>query len=554
MNHKLPLINIVRRAAGVLALAVGACAAPGGIRNIYNSSIFNVREFGASGIAADDARPPIQRAIDACAAAGGGTVYFPPGEYTSGTLELKSRVQIHIDAGATVYSAKGKDSFPKEALFFGEDLVNISIRGGGKVDGRAEYEWRENDIDDSYIYPNLLMMQKAGKSLRRAFPKKDSVGHLLRLVRCADVQIRDLSFVRSPSWTMHLWGCERIIIDGVYIQTSLTDGVWADGIDPDGCRDLRVSNCTIETGDDALVFYSTNLFGPARPCEDITVTNCRFTSSSSAIKFCDGNQNCVRRVNISNCAITNSNRGVAFMVFDGGYVSDVVISNLTIDCARRDWFWWGDGDPLHFNIKRRDEIDPRLPADKQPPAGSIRNVILRDIVARGTGASTIEGNIHNPLRDITIENVALRVAADPRAPYDRTEHAIIVKNAENITLRNVSVSWEGPPLPRWQSALYCDNVKTLQLEGFAASQAPVEGAFMAILLQNVRGAVLRNCRAAAGTLGFLHLIGEENSNVQMIANDLREAAIPVSAQHGELLPTILSSSGDLLPAAPSDER
>jgi polygalacturonase len=82
-----------------------------------------------------------------------------------------------------------------------------------------------------------------------------------------------------------------MVIDGVYIRSSLKEAVWADGIDPDGCKDLRISNCTIETGDDALVFYSMNWFGPALPGENITVTNCRLSSASSAIKFCDGNMN-----------------------------------------------------------------------------------------------------------------------------------------------------------------------------------------------------------------------------------------------------------------------
>jgi len=172
-----------------------------------------VRDYGASGRPGDDARPAIQRAIDACAAAGGGTVVFAPGAYTSGSIELRSHVGVVLEAGATLYSAKGRDAFPTEALFHGEDLENVTLEGRGTLDGRAEYEWRENDIEDSYIYPNLLLMRAAGKPLLRPFPRPDAVGHLVRLVRCKDVQIRDLSFVRSPSWNIHLWGCERVVID-----------------------------------------------------------------------------------------------------------------------------------------------------------------------------------------------------------------------------------------------------------------------------------------------------------------------------------------------------
>jgi polygalacturonase len=505
---------------------------------------FDVRAFGASGRAKDDARPAIQKAIEACAAAGGGSVCFPPGEYTSGSIELRSHVRVILDAGATVFSAKGKEAFPKEALFFGEDLEGVTLEGRGKIDGRAEYEWRENDLDDRYIHPNLVLMKAAGKSLNRAFPKKDSVGHLVRLVRCKDVLIRDLSFVRSPSWTMHLWGCERVAVTGVDIRTSLTEGVWADGIDPDGCKDVHISDCTIETGDDALVFYSTKLFGPARPCEDITVTNCRLTSSSSAIKFCDGNENCVRRVAIDNCVITNSNRGLAFMVFDGGYVSDVVISNLVIDCTRRDWFWWGDGDPIHFRVVRRHEIDPRLDAAAQPPAGSIRNVSIRNVIARGTGTSTIEGHPDRPLENVSIDGLSLRLAHDPAAPYDKSDHALKIRHARGLTLRDVRVDWEEPASNRWRSALEIESAADLTIAGFVGRQADPGGAEPAILLRKVDVARIRGCTAAPGTADFLRIAGAECRELLLLGNDLRAARRPFSFEDETAGPAALRTSGD----------
>jgi len=506
---------------------------------------FDVRDFGATGRAGDDARPAIQAAIDACSAAGGGTVLLPAGQYTSGSLSLRSHVRFVVDSGATLFSAKGRDAFPKEALLHGEDLENLTIEGRGAIDGRAEYEWRENDLDDRYLHPNLLLMQAAGKSLRRAFPRPDSAGHLVRLVRCRDVQVRGLSFVRSPSWTLHLWGCERVVIDSVDIRTSLTEGVWADGIDPDGCRDVRISNCTIETGDDALVFYSSSLYGPARPCEDITVTNCRLTSSSSAIKFCDGNQNAVRRVAIDNCVITNSNRGLAFMVFDGGVVSDVVITNLTIECTRRDWFWWGDGDPIHFNVKRRHEIDPRLDPAKQPPAGSIRNVLIRNVLARGTGTSSIEGHPDRPLENVVIDGLVLRVAHDPAAPYEKADHALSIRHARDLRLADVEIAWERQGAPGWRSALAAESVAGLSLERLLARQAGDGASAPAIRLDRVEGAWIRGCRALPGTGEFLRA-GAGSRAIQLLGNDLREARVPWSVEPAEGSDAVISSAGDLV--------
>src|SRR4030095_14419696 len=152
----------------------------------------------------------------------------------------------------------------------------------------------------------------------RGFPKETIYPRMVLLLRCKDVRISGLSFVRSRSWNIHPYACERLVIDGVYIHSSLKEGVWADGIDPDGCKDVRISNSTVETGDDALVFYSSDAYGPPQPCEDVTVTNCRLSSASSALKFVDGNLTSIRKVVIDNCIITSSNRGIAFMVFNKG--------------------------------------------------------------------------------------------------------------------------------------------------------------------------------------------------------------------------------------------
>ncbi len=329
-------------------------------------SVFNVRDYGASGRKEDDAQAAIQRAIDACAAAGGGMVYFPPGDYTSGTLHLRSHTRVHLEAGATVYSSKDRASFDKHALFYAEEADHITLEGRGTVHGQAAYTRRLHDTQDWYIYPNQVLAEKAGLPLMRAFPTPDSYGNLVLFIRCADVRITGLSFLHAPSWTMHLFGCDRLVIDGVYVHTSLRDGVWADGIDPDGCRDVRISNCTIETGDDALVFYSGHSYGPARACENITVTNCRLSSASSALKFCDGNEVAIRNVVVDNCVITGSNRGIAFMVFDGGVLENVIVSNCTVECRPFDWFWWGDADPIHFNCIQRGEIDPNVARTQQP--------------------------------------------------------------------------------------------------------------------------------------------------------------------------------------------
>ena len=458
-------------AFAVLYMACSLQAAP-------SEDIFNVLNYGATGHKSDDARPAIQKAIDGCAARGGGTVYVPPGEYTSGQIRLRSNVRLYLEAGATVFVSKDSKAFDQgqtATLIYGEDLQKISIEGRGTIDGQSEYEWRLSDLDDAYIRPNQLLMTAMGKPLMRPFPsghpKETVFPRMVLLIRCKDVRIAGLSFIRSRSWNINPYACERVVIDGVYISSSLKEGVWADGIDPDGCKDVRISNSTIETGDDAIVFYSSNGWGPALPCENITVTNCRLSSASSALKFCDGNMVSIRKVTVDNCVITGSNRGIAFMVFNQGYVSDVVLSNLVIECVRFDWFWWGDGDPIHFDIKRISEIDPKHPRENDPPVGSIRNVLIQNVIARGKGSCMINGHPESWLEGLSLENVKLFLAADPAAYAEKAIHAMQFRWAKDLKLKDVEVVWDKPASEKWKSALYLEDIQGLDLEGFSGRQA-----------------------------------------------------------------------------------
>lgn len=489
--------------------------------------VCNVRDYGATGQKSDDARPAIEKAIAACAQAGGGTVYLPPGDYTSATIHLRSHIAFYIDSGATLYARAGDEGYDKQGLLYGEDLENISIEGRGTVDGQAAYEWRMNDFNDAYIRDNQLLAEAAGASLMRSFPlglkTRKIYPHLILLLRCKDVRIAGLSFLRSPSWTINPYACERLVIDGIYIHTSQRDGVWADGIDPDGCKDVRISNSTIETGDDAIVFYSSTIWGPALPCENITITNCRLSSSSSALKFCDGNANAVRNVLVDNCAITHSNRGIAFMVFDGGSVDNVVLSNLTIETHRFPWFWWGDGDPIFFSIRRRSEVEGKPPKPGEPPAGSIRNVIIRNVIAHGQGSCLIMGHPDSWLDHVSLENIKLHLAADPSAAYDKSMHAMQFRYARNLTVKDVDVIWEKPESKKWQSALYIQDMQDLTVENFAGGPARPGSDVPAIVLDQVNGARVFDSKAAAGSQVFVEVTGEKSRAIHLYNNQLNGA-------------------------------
>jgi hypothetical protein len=236
--------------------------------------------------------------------------------------------------------------------------------------------------------------------------------------------------------------------------------------------------------------------------------------------------NCVRNVAVDNCVITDSNRGVAFMVFDGGYVSDVVISNLTIECRRHDWFWWGDGDPFHFNIKRRSEVHPQVKFDKEPPAGSIRNVLIQNVIAHGKGSSVINGHPDSWLDGITFENIKLFLSSDPSAPYDKAVHAFKFRRARNLKLRDIEVIWEKPELKKWESALYLEDIQGLEIDGFRGKQAWPGAESPAIQLNRVQEAMIRACSPLPGTETFLRIAGVSTRDIALFGNDFRRAKYP----------------------------
>jgi polygalacturonase len=493
--------------------------------------VFNIKDYGASGRKTDNARPALQQAIDACGKAGGGTVNVPPGEYTSGQLHLRSGVRLYVEAGATIFASLNSREFDSEktaALFYGEDLHNIALEGRGTLDGQASYEFRPNNFTDFYIMPNQRLMEATGKPLMRSFPVgmgTEIYPRLVLLLRCEDVRISGLKFLRSRSWTINPYACKRLVIDGVYIYSSQKEAVWADGIDPDGCQDVRISNSTVETGDDALVFYSADIWGPALPTENVTVTNCRLSSASSAIKFCDGNSNAVRRVAINNVVITNSNRGLAFMVFDGGIVEDVVISDVLIETRRFDWFWWGDGDPIHFNIKRRSEVDGTK-RENEPKAGIIRNVSISNVIAHGTGTSAINGHPNSWLDGIHLDNIHLFVSHDPKAPYENTREAMTLRDARNFSMRDVVIRWEKPESATWQTGLRVENVQNLMLDGLDVAAVPgFRGNVLE--LKDVDGMTLRNSRAAS-----VHVAGRRSRKIRLVDTEsaiTSEAEVPQDA-------------------------
>ncbi len=202
------------------------------------------------------------------------------------------------------------------------------------------------------------------------------------------------------------------------------------------------------------------------------------------------------------------------MVFDGGMVEDVVISNLTIETRRFDWFWWGDGDPIHFNIKRRSEVDGTKRAN-EPPAGKIRNVSIQNVIAHGAGTSAINGHPDSWLENIHLDNVRLFVSHDPSAPYETTRAAMALRQARNFSMRDCEIRWGQPPAATWRSGLTAEDVDGLRLDTVSVEAAPASSAPV-IELTNAQDVTLRSSSAKT-----ILLTGKNTREVLLFQTDAK---------------------------------
>lgn len=193
------------------------------------AKIYDITDFGAISNKAADNTQPIRKAITSCAAAGGGTVYVPAGDYGCGGLQLKSNVTLHLEAGATLWVSPNKAHYTDGNRFlYARDQKNITIRGRGTIHGTGQED---------------LGRKKGDKR-----PRPDFRVGILQFVRCENVMIKDITVRYSDSWTFDLEFCQKVYITGVSILNNYYR-VNADGIDPVSCKNVHISNCYIIAGD-----------------------------------------------------------------------------------------------------------------------------------------------------------------------------------------------------------------------------------------------------------------------------------------------------------------
>jgi len=455
--------------------------------------LFNILDHGAIGDGHTLDTNAINRAIDAAASSGGGTVWFPAGTYLSFSIRLKSNIGLHLDHGAVLLAADPSvhagvydapepnewDMFQdfghshwQNSLIWGIGLENVSITGPGLIWGkgltrRGPGPRRANQDGDA---PRSMdgYGNNAGAQAQTRSPIMTMEGQgnkAIALKRCRNVVLRDFSVLEGGHFVVLATGVDHLTVDNLKIDTN------RDGLDIDGCRHVRIANCSVNSpNDDAIVFKSSFALGEVRDTEHVTVTNCQVTGYNFGT-FLDGR--CLRtqervpdrdgptgrikcgtesnggfkNVTISNCVFDRA-RGLALETVDGGVIEDVTVSNLTMrDVA---------SSPLFLRLGNR----ARGPAGTRP--GAIRRVTISNVVASGAEhrfASIIAGLPGHPIEDVQLNNIRLSyrgggTVADAAIDPPENEksypdpsmfgtvpaYGLYVRHAKNVTLQRVAMS------------------------------------------------------------------------------------------------------------------
>jgi polygalacturonase len=341
--------------------------------------LHDVRDYGAKPDGKTLCTSSIQQAIDACSRAGGGIVYLPPGAFLSGTIYFKSGVTLRLAAGCTLLGSTDlkdypptvqefrsyTDNYTDKSLIYGENVENIAITGLGTIDGQ-------------------------GASFEGPYKVRP---YMIRFIQCRNITVKDVTINDSPMWVQHYLACDDIRITGITVRSLVNHN--NDGIDIDSCSRVVISDCNINSGDDAIVLKSTS----ARVCRDVAVSNCVLSSRCNALKMGTESNGGFQNIVIIGCSIYDTRlAGVALEIVDGGTMDRIVVSNITMRNI---------GAPIFMRLGNR--ARPFKKDMETPGIGVMRNITISNIEATGANpmGCAISGLPEAKIENVTLNNLRL---------------------------------------------------------------------------------------------------------------------------------------------------
>jgi len=380
------------------------------------AGVVDVRDHGAVGDGVHLDTAALNAAVAACARDGGGTVHVSAGRYLTGTIVLRSHVTLNLDAGATLLGSEDPADYPSTPgvwdegtemmapLIYAADAENIAITGRGTIDGQGRVWWRRLELAN----PRKPSQQpQTPADLAEVEKLKRGRPHLIRPVRCKDVAIEQVTLRNPAEWTVHPMLCEAVRIDGVAIHADAGSHN-TDGINPESCRDVRIVNCRIDTGDDCVTLKSGRDEAGrrmGRPDEDIVIANCVMYRGHGGVTIGSEMSGGVRNVTVTNCVFRGTDIGIRIKSQRGrgGVVEGIVVNNIVMQDV-----------PVPFVITMfytgADRPEELRPVDAGTPR--YRDLFLSNIQARGARtAGSITGLRERPVEGVTFSNVQIQAAS-----------------------------------------------------------------------------------------------------------------------------------------------
>jgi len=419
-------------------------------------SAYNVQAYGARPDGQTLATAAIQAAIDAATTAGGGRVVVPPGTYLSGTLRLKDNVIFEVQNGATILGSPhiedytflrwghNRDRQPYHLILL-HGAKNVTIEGGGTIDGNGEAFWQDYDPANqpAWMHPTEL-----------------KVSPMFEVSHSQDVRIRDLLLRTGGGWTLHLYDSDHVQVQGIKILNNLF-APNGDGIDITGCYDVTISDCIIKTCDDAICLKTT---GDSRDCKRITVANNIIECSCAALKVGNESFRDISQATFSNNVVYGSSRAFALYAEGAGSVYDITVNNLVCDTKAPLIY----NRPIHISLLQR-EVAPGViyggkversdtTFDHEGRQAQLRNILISNVIARTEGRILITAEPGRMIENLTLRDVIMTYPyiEDPRPNVERAKSgqfspmnpeakvaraALVAENVKNLVVDNFAVNW-----------------------------------------------------------------------------------------------------------------